>query len=43
MTWANTTLTDFEAAVKSSDPTPGGRYGCRSCSWSSRGAPLNGG
>ena len=24
MTWADTTLTDFEAAVKSSDPTPGG-------------------
>jgi len=24
MTWANTTLSDFEAAVKSSDPTPGG-------------------
>ena len=24
MTWANTTLSAFEAAVKSSDPTPGG-------------------
>jgi len=24
MTWANTTLAEFEAAVKSSDPTPGG-------------------
>lgn len=24
MTWSNTTLSEFEAAVKSSDPTPGG-------------------